>query len=80
MNIERDTKTTFTVSYEELRNALALLYPAEFLLNLLPAVASKGMELRVAGSTITISYNKKSQGPAEVEINRAQRGDHEYGP
>jgi hypothetical protein len=74
MNVERDTKVAFTVSYSELVRALKLLYPEEFMLNQLPTVWSTGVQVEIVQTSgVRISSSKRSSGPAEIEINRAQR-------
>lgn len=70
----RDTTLTFTVSYSEVVRALRLLYPEEFLLRQLPSTSGAGVGMQAGGgSLLTITATHKSQGPAEIDLNRAQR-------
>jgi hypothetical protein len=73
MNIERDSKVAFRVSYSEIVRALKLLYPEEFLLNQLPPKWESGVNMDVVTSVVTLTYNKRTQGPAEIDFNRQQR-------
>lgn len=72
MNVERETKLSIAIRYDDLVKALKVLHPEEFLLNQLPT-DSKAVSISALPKGVLIEYTKKSQGAAEIDFNRQQR-------
>ena len=72
MNIERTSKYVVAVHHKDFVAMLKRWKPGEFVFNLIPE-EFKSVRYELLPQGFQLTFEKKSQGPAELDLNRNQR-------